>query len=312
MGGFIDYLEANAHTSESKGGQQLIIHDDCPFNGCTGGRIYVDVEKEVGVCFRCGQGFSGVGYVAALEGISRGKALRIMGGSGDRYTHLPEEEEEGAVGIHWWPVCIMMTEEALEYMRDRGFDAEFCQQQRLAYCPTNTNWKGTTHPTGGRIVIPIYSRSGDCIGWQARDITGKAWMKYYIQPDFDAAECLYNVHWVEEGKPLIVVEGIMDAWGWIRAGFTNVVATWGKKISAAQLITLAALRPSTVYVAWDGDAKAEVYRFAEDYAHIFDVRIVDMGKDDADELGRDALAHLYETAASYRWEKKIMDLLAKM
>ena len=96
----------------------------------------------------------------------------------------------------------------------------------------------------------------------------------------------------------------------VRAGFTNVVATWGKKISQQQLIVLCSLRPGEIYMGWDGDALFERGAFAENYGHLFDVKILQMGKQDADEMTKEKLHSLYESAAGYNWREKILAGLA--
>jgi len=300
---FIDYLETNLTTSRASGGSQVVIHDDCPFCGASGGRIYVDVKKGLGIDHKCGQGFSAIKFIMAHEGVNYAKAVKLLGGEGDRYVSEPEDPKERP---KWWPETIPLTGEATAYMQGRGFSLDFCRKMGLLYCPSNTkDEEGKTHWTAGRVIIPISNAAGEYIGWQGRDITGNSRIKYLIQPGFDARESLYNINRVTPGKPVLVVEGVMDAWGWIRAGVENVVATWGKKISRKQVEMLAALPPSAVLVAWDGDASANRYSFAEDYGHIFDILLVPMGDKDADELSVRELSLLISRSKRYSWEDKI-------
>lgn len=308
---FIDYLETNFTTSTASGGSQIVVHDDCPFCGAGGGRIYVDVAKQVGICFKCGQGFSGVSFVAAREGVSKAKAASLIGGSADRYVSGCDGKKIEQ-GDPWWPQCEPLPPEASIYMATRGFDADFCTMMGLSYSPFNTAIGDHIFWTAKRVIIPIYNRAGEAIGWQGRDISGKAKFKYFIQPGFNARESLYNIHNIQAGAPVIVVEGIMDAWGWIRAGFINVVATYGKKISNEQVLMLANLNPEKVYIAWDGDAAMKRYEFAEKYSHIFDVRIVAMGERDADEMATEELKSLLSESSVYSWEAKIMQALASV
>lgn len=304
---FIDYLETNFSTSRASGGSQIVVEDDCPFCGGPGGKMYVDVKKQVGIDFRCGRGFGPLSFVMAKEGITKAKAKQLLSGLSDRFTSDVDEDEEKNSG--WWPQCVMAEDsfDAVDYMACRGFDIEFCQSMGLMYCPTDTEVDGKTYRTANRVIIPIYNREGEPIGWQGRDTTGSSFIKYLIQPGFNAGESLYNIHQVKEGSEVIVCEGVMDAWGWIRAGLKNVVATYGKKISDTQVAMLAGLRPSVVYIAWDGDAADKKYKFAEDYGHIFNIKIVNMGDKDADEMPGGSLRRLLADASSYSWEAKIME-----
>jgi DNA primase len=307
---FVDYLETNCSSERVSGGSQLLVSDDCPFCGSTGG-LYVGVKKEIGICFKCSAGFSGIKFVAENEGCSRKEAARILGGIDDRYHGL-DDEEDLTEPERWFPPCTDLPEHAREYMTERGFSYEFCLSMGLMYADQNVQTKDDKmHYTSNRVIIPVYDRAGNCFSWQGRDITGRSKIKYLIQPGFKAAEHLYNIQMIEKGKPVIVVEGVMDAWGWIKAGFTNVVATWGKKISLQQLVTLCSLQPGTVYMAWDGDALFERGAFAENHGHLFDIKMIQMGDQDADELEKEKLHSLYESAAGYDWKEKILVGLSK-
>ena len=131
------------------------------------------------------------------------------------------------------------------------------------------------------------------------------------QPGADVGRHLYNIQAVKSGLPIIVAEGVMDVWGWLRAGFRNVVATFGKKVGEAQVEILHRLKPSTVYIAWDGDAEREKYAFAEKYGHLFDIRVVRMRRGvDADEMKPEEMAELLGAAEGYSWEARIASQLA--
>jgi len=303
---FIDYLETNLSTSRVSGGSQVLINDDCPFCGGSG-RMYVDVRKQVGICFKCGQGFGGIRFVMAHENVSKAKAAGILEGFDGRY--VSERDEEEPKQELWWPQCEPLPVEAVAYLGERGFTLPFCQSMRFSFCSVDTVVGGKAYRTANRVIIPIFDRRGNAVGWQGRDITGKSRIKYLLQPGFDAKSSLYNIQAIAEGVPVVVVEGVMDACGWIRSGYTNVVATWGKKISDEQLLMLFHLNPPIVYMAWDGDAADKKYEFAEKFGHLFDVRIVDMGEKDADELDGEGLKLLLKDASAYSWEMKIMSAL---
>lgn len=309
-GAFIHYLETNMRTSFASGGSQLVVHDDCPFCGRSDGKIYVDVRKELGCCFLCGRGFNPLLFVAENEGVNFGKAREILEGTGSIYQREELAKPEGQKG--WFPATEPLVGVSLAYMQQRGFDASFCAKMGLRFCRVNTEVDKHLYYTANRIIIPIFNRQGRLDGWQGRDITGVAKPKYLIQPGFDAKQSLYNSQRVIPGLPVVVVEGVMDVFGWARAGVTNVVATWGKKISAEQIALLIDLKPSCVYIAWDGDATKGRFDFAENYQDYFKIKIVSMGSKDADELAPAELRYLIETASSYDWQKRILESLVKI
>jgi hypothetical protein len=195
-------------------------------------------------------------------------------------------------------------------MTSRGFDVPFCERFGLMQCNSNVKTKdGTIHYTAGRIIIPIKDRLGNVVSWQGRDMTGISKIRYQIQPGFRVAESLYNIDQIVIGQPIILCEGVFDVWGWARAGFNNAVATWGKKISKEQLLMLCALKPGRVYMAWDEDAIAKRKEFAENCSHLFEIKMVQMGKSDADELTTEALADLLTRASDYDWSSELLSML---
>jgi DNA primase len=305
---FTDYIEERLSFQIVSGGSQFLLEEDCPF--CGGhGKIYVDLKKEVGICFRCSQGFSGLKFVAAREGVSFAKAARLLGGESDRYESTHAEEED-APTTAWYPPCEPLSGAGLDYMIDRGFGLEFCDRMGLMYCSQNVKLPdGKVYWTSGRVIVFIRNRLGEVVSWVGRDITGRSKIKYLFQPGFKASENLYGIENASPEEPLIVVEGVMDAWGWVKAGFGNVVATFGKKISNEQLAQVVALQPEAVYIAWDGDASWEKAQFAERYGHIFSVKIIEMKEKDADELEGEQLLELYSRAVDYSWENKIIAAL---
>lgn len=305
---FISYLESRYRTSSS--GSQIVVHDDCPFCG-RNGKIYVDAKKGVGICFYCGQGFSGVSFVAEAENVTRRAAAAIL--SGDEQTYASEYESEQEVSLGpWWPMYGSLYDTPGEaYMARRGFALSFCDLLWLGYCENDTRVGDKVYRTGKRILIPIFDRSGNGVAWQARDITGRSRIKYMTQPGADVSRHLYNIQAVRPGLPIIVAEGVMDVWGWMREGFRNAVATFGKKISVTQVELLYSLNPSTVYIAWDGDAEREKFAFAERYGHLFDIRVVRMKRGvDADEMERAEMAELLASAVKYSWEARVASQLA--
>lgn len=78
---------------------------------------------------------------------------------------------------------------------------------------------------------------------------------------------------------------MFDLYGWYKAGFKNVVATFGKKASKAQVEMIDTLKPKAVFIAWDKDAHDERYKFYEQNCHKYIVKIIDLPESrDADEL----------------------------
>ena len=62
-------------------------------------------------------------------------------------------------------------------------------------------------------------------------------------------------------------------------------------------------------MAWDDDAAKQKYEFCERFGHLFDIRIVWLGGNDADELTKGALANALLEAKPYCWSDKILSAI---
>lgn len=314
---FIDFLDSHYSMKKVSGGSQVQLSGSpCPFCGDSRSdlRLYVNVKTGLGICWHCSQGFSPASFVASFENCSWHKAKALLEGREEGYVTTEDEvvvaADEGAI----WPagIPIQESESASAYLLGRGIDALLWAHFGLYYAPGNVEIGEKTYYTNRRVIIPIKDRAGQFISWQARDITGKAKLRYLFPPGFKGAEHLFNSCDILPGSDyLIVCEGMFDAFGWWRAGFKNVVATFGKKISDGQLDILLTLRPGKVFIAWDSDAAWGKAEFCEKFSHLFPaVRIVDLAGKDADELSAKDLAVALSNARCYNWEEKIMAALA--
>jgi DNA primase len=99
----------------------------------------------------------------------------------------------------------------------------------------------------------------------------------------------------------------MDVFGWWRSGLKNVVATFGKHLSEAQLDIVRYLNPEVLFVAWDSDAHWNKYELIEKVGHYFkNIRLVDLNNKDADEKNRRQLLAALSNSKTYSWEDKIL------
>jgi len=88
-----------------------------------------------------------------------------------------------------------------------------------------------------RDVIPIRDVNGILKAYSCRDITGKADedYKYLLTKGFNKDRVLYNLCNVKEiSKTIIVVEGFKAVWNLYMAGYKNVVACMGSRITSGQ------------------------------------------------------------------------------
>lgn len=309
---FIDYLDSGFDTKLVSNGTQIQVSGPCPFCGADKGndtRIYVNPKSGLGMCHHCSKGFSPVAFVAAHEGCSRKEAAAILDDLGDGFLSSEEDTPESSEEMPW-PHTIPVEDsvQAGSYLDERGIGEDLIEHFGIAYCPRNTEIQDSEWVvyTKGRLFIPIIDIEGNKVAWQGRDTTGRARNKYLFPKGFKGAEYVYNANGVQQGAPfLIVAEGVFDVFGWWRAGFKNVVGTFGHKISRPQVDILIDLAPKRIVIAWDSDSSWEKYEFVEKYGHLWETRICDLEGWDADELDRPKLANALRAARPYSWADKI-------
>jgi len=134
-----------------------------------------------------------------------------------------------------------------EYLHRRRFDPETLEAKY------NLLGTGPAGHLPHRIVIPIFYQ-GRMVSWQARDITGKAELKYKsASPDVEEVRhknILYNLDNCQ-GQTILVVEGVTDVW---RLG-DNTAGTFGVKFTQAQLLILSKYK--RVFFVYDGEPEAQ-------------------------------------------------------
>jgi len=72
-------------------------------------------------------------------------------------------------------------------------------------------------------------------------------------------KCVFNLHRIPTGSPIIITEGVFSA----MAAGNSAVATYGKYVSDIQLRQILNKKPSVIYVALDPDALKEATELCE-------------------------------------------------
>lgn len=85
-----------------------------------------------------------------------------------------------------------------------------------------------------RIVIPVRDAQYNAVGFIGRAILDEQEPRYLYNQGFKRADVLFNIQNAKQHDACIVVEGSVDAMFVHQAGFPNVVATLGSKISEYQ------------------------------------------------------------------------------
>lgn len=217
------------------------------------------VNKHTGtwICFNesCGRSGSLVQLVQVVTGRTRPEAERYIGlkkGDDDvdveqrLHSIFNEEEEEWlsfpkeyleAMLSNFWK-----SEEAKEYMYDRGFTNETLRHFEVGFSPRR----------GDIVTVPVHSPDGRiCVGVVGRTIEGK---RFDNSSGLPRSRVLWNLHRARrEYNDVVIVESIFDAMKIHQAGFPNVVASLGSSISDQQ-VALLERNFDTIIVMADNDS----------------------------------------------------------
>ena len=187
---------------------------------------------------------------------------------------------------------VTSSRSATEYLLNRGFTYE-----QMEYYDMRV---GNTTQEFGRIIIPNITDSRKVFTdmYSARSFIGQT-PKYHNPFSAKKSEIVFNLHRVQSGTPLILVEGALTA---VAAGY-HAVASLGKSLSNYQASLVAKKKPSLIYVNYDYGAESNsrdacrlLRRYLPD-TPIYEV-LMDSEKD-ADDLSRDEYLKCLQSARLY-------------
>jgi DNA primase len=168
---------------------------------------------------------------------------------------------------------------ALEYLKSRGFEENIIKRFDLGWAPPDisitpfeNSFTGAVIAGSGifskyrkclfanRILFPIHSATGACIGFSGRTMDPAERSKYINSPEtslFSKRHELYNLHNAKEimkkDKSCFIVEGYFDAIRMVAAGFPQTVAIMGTAFTKEQVAQLKRYSAEEYNLILDGD-----------------------------------------------------------
>jgi len=181
----------------------------------------------------------------------------------------------------------MAAQPYLKYARRRGLTDELIRKYNIGYCLTGRYAK--------RLIVPVY-HFGKVVNFVARTI-GILEPKVLTPPGNEQSQFCFNLDNIWGAKEVLVVEGVFDA----LVLPDKAVATFGKKISKAQVALLKTAGVETVTFCYDEDAIVEAYDFANTYLFQLNSRLIELPPgEDPSSLGREQMLKLVKTAKVIR------------
>lgn len=202
-----------------------------------------NIDKGTYVCYSSGLGCDIVHLVMKLEGKeSFAEALGVVGGfltgSTQEAAALQAElDKVFATAVHAYSLNLPSYDTRIlqqwlvphPYWGQRGITEDTIELLHLGF---------DAHEQ--RIVFPHYVQD-KLVGWQKRVIPGLTrpeFPKYRNSPGFPKSETLYAHDLCDPGGPVMVVESPMSVARAYSIGLRNVTATFGAKVSQAQIALL--------------------------------------------------------------------------
>lgn len=286
-------------------------HNDSDASFC------VDIKNQTWCCYGCHadkknkqEGNYGSDAIAFIEWINEGKmswidaVIFLAKRAG---IPLPEEKNDKLLKANYRLTQKYkrdMSEEALEYLYDRGITDESIDKWDIGYDYQED-----------RIVFPLYNSYKNIIGFNKRLVTPQTTglNRKYIHSSnseiFNKAEYFYGMNYLDKTKDYIILtEGVFDVILPQQYGVSNTICALGTTLSDYQINVLAKLNKKVI-VAYDSDEKGlktlkKVMPRLQEAGINAKLFLLPKNKDLADltlELEDKLLNHIFTTCMTYAW-----------
>ncbi len=259
----------------------------CPFHGEDTPSFVVSPAKQIYHCFGCGVGGDSIKFVMEYEKLSYPETLEKLASmysvSLDYDKSFKKQDTTLIQKINqYYQKLLIHNNIASKYLKDRGISDYSIEKFEIGYASgsndtiqylknsflnladakefgiIDSGQNGLYARFIDRITFPIYTITGNIVGFGGRTITGHN-AKYINSPQtklFNKSRLLYGYHLAKEfiykKKSIIVTEGYLDVVMLHQAGFSNTVATLGTALTNDHLPLLKRGEPEVI-LAYDGD-----------------------------------------------------------
>jgi DNA primase len=203
----------------------------CPFHkNLHSPAFYINIKTGLWQCFNpsCGKKGNFRHLYKQVTGKPFGKDIKLdhvaLQNHIDRELNY-EEAEEQQLNISDVEIDYTNDEdlEKLLTLYERGLEYNILEHFEVGYSAAKE-----------RVVIPVRDAQYKAVGFIGRAIRSDQDPRYLYNKGFKRANVLFNIQNAKQYNSCIVVEGSIDAMFIHQAGFPNVVATLGSKVSDFQ------------------------------------------------------------------------------
>ncbi|WGZ43865.1 DNA primase [Mammaliicoccus lentus] len=273
----------------------------CPFHDEKTPSFSVSEEKQICHCFGCKKGGNVFQFIQEIKDIPFVEAVKELGSRVDIHVESNEPSSSEAIvndhikmiemhelmanNFHYILKHTEEGEEALAYLKSRGFTDELINDRKIGYSPNHSKFTHDFLEKNGydavlafeagllsrndetfdyfdrfrdRIIFPLLNFQGKTVGFSGRTYTDQT-PKYLNSPEtpiFQKRKMLYNIDrarkFIRQNDEVILLEGFMDVIKADQADIKQVVATMGTALSKEHIIMVKKLA-SNVTLLYDGD-----------------------------------------------------------
>lgn len=273
----------------------------CPFHDEKTPSFSVSEDKQICHCFGCKKGGNVFQFIQEIKDIPFVEAVKELGSRVDIHVESNEPSSSEAIvddhikmiemhelmanNFHYILKHTEEGEEALAYLKSRGFTDELINDRKIGYSPNHSKFTHDFLEKNGydavlafeagllsrndetfdyfdrfrdRIIFPLLNFQSKTVGFSGRTYTDQT-PKYLNSPEtpiFQKRKMLYNIDrarkFIRQNDEVILLEGFMDVIKADQADIKQVVATMGTALSKEHIIMVKKLA-SNVTLLYDGD-----------------------------------------------------------
>ena len=289
-----DYLELKKSGSRYKG--------LCPFHSENTPSFFVNPDNNFYHCFGCGAGGDVINFVMEIENLTFVEAVKMLAErSGMELPDMSDQQRQqykereklfslnelAARFYNYLLTDTNMGEEALNYLKERGFNDQDIKKFHLGYAADEwrlllnflkkkgfslhlmekagliSEGKNNSHydKFRNRVIFPIFNNRGEVIAFGGRildseDSYGPKYLNSPETPIFSKKKNLYGLHLakdaIREKNSCIIMEGYTDVIQAHKNGFKNSIASLGTAFTEDQAKLIKRYAENS-YIAYDAD-----------------------------------------------------------
>ena len=269
----------------------------CPFHNEKTPSFFVSKERQIFNCFGCGEKGNVIQFISKYKRIEYHEAIQFLA---DKYGIEPDRKDSikkndsterlyriNELAKQFFSLQLLNLEsgnDALNYLKSRGFDEEILSYFELGFAPKSGNqlWENLTKnfhdyeliEAGligknqsdyydifrNKVMFPIRDETGKTVGFSGRIFNNEENTAKYVNSTqtevFTKSELLYNldkaIPFINQNKRLVLMEGFFDVMSAYKADIKEAVCSMGTALTI-QHANLIKRYTDNVVICYDGD-----------------------------------------------------------